>query len=168
MRETGLRPSLLELEITEGVLIGDTQNALQTLTASKALGVTLAMDDFGTGDSSLSYLRKFPFDKLKIDRSFVRDLDEGSDGNSIVQAIIALSRSLRLEVTAEGVETAYQLAVLRAAGCTFVQGFLLGRPVGAHQIGLPDAAPALPRSDETVIRKPGTTLIPLFQQAASG
>ena len=168
MRETGLQPSLLELEITEGVLIGDTQNALQTLTALKALGVTLAMDDFGTGYSSLSYLKKFPFDKLKIDRSFVRDLDEGSDGNSIVQAIIALSRSLRLEVTAEGVETAYQLAVLRAAGCTFVQGFLLGRPVGAHQIGLPAPAPALPRSDETAIRKPGTTLIPLFQQASLG
>ena len=168
LRETGLQPSLLELEITEGVLIGDTQNALQTLTALKALGVTLAMDDFGTGYSSLSYLKKFPFDKLKIDRSFVRDLDEGSDGNSIVQAIIALSRSLRLEVTAEGVETAYQLAVLRAAGCTFVQGFLLGRPVGAHQIGLPAPAPALPRSDETAIRKPGTTLIPLFQQASLG
>jgi diguanylate cyclase len=168
LRETGLRPSLLELEITEGVLIGDTQNALQTLTALKALGVTLAMDDFGTGYSSLSYLKKFPFDKLKIDRSFVRDLDGGSDGNSIVQAIIALSHSLHLEVTAEGVETAYQLAVLRAAGCTFVQGFLLGRPIGAHQIGLPEPAPALPRSDETAIRKPGTTLIPLFQQASLG
>jgi diguanylate cyclase len=168
LRETGLEPSLLELEITEGVLIGDTLNALQTLTALKALGVTLAMDDFGTGYSSLSYLKKFPFDKLKIDRSFVRDLDDGSDGKSIVQAIIALSSSLRLEVTAEGVETTHQLAVLRAAGCTFVQGFLLGRPIDAHLIGRSNHLPLTLPADEAAIRVPAKTLIPLFHQGALG
>ncbi len=165
LRETGLSPSRLELEITEGVLIGDTQNALRTLTALKALGVTLAMDDFGTGYSSLSYLKKFPFDKLKIDRSFVRDLDEGAAGDSIVQAIIALAHSLRLAVTAEGVETAHQLAVLQAAGCSFVQGFLLGRPISAKQIDRGDAEPRPPRGGVAMIRRAKTTLIPLFRQA---
>ncbi|WP_428487507.1 bifunctional diguanylate cyclase/phosphodiesterase [Rhodopila sp.] len=134
LHDSGLDPSLLELEITEGVLMDDTEQALTTLMALKERGVTLAMDDFGTGYSSLSYLKKFPFDKLKIDRSFVRDLDDNANGEPIVAAIIALSRSLRLEVTAEGVETPRQLALLRAERCAFIQGFLLGRPMLANQI----------------------------------
>ncbi|HEX3995390.1 MAG TPA: EAL domain-containing protein [Acetobacteraceae bacterium] len=141
LKQTGLPPKRLELEITEGTLMADTQNALRILTSLKGLGVKLAMDDFGTGYSSLSYLRKFPFDKLKIDRSFISDLEDDTEAETIVQAIIAMSRSLRLDVTAEGVETKRQLSMLRALGCNFVQGYLLGRPRTAaqveHQIGKP-------------------------------
>lgn len=128
LRETGLAPTRLELEITEGLLMDDTEQAMAMLTALRRLGVKLAMDDFGTGYSSLSYLKKFLFDKLKIDRSFIRDLDDSADARPIVQAIIAMARSLHLNVTAEGVETERQLAYLRQQGCRFVQGFLLGRP----------------------------------------
>ncbi|WP_158927776.1 EAL domain-containing protein [Acidisphaera sp. S103] len=134
LKQTGLPPKRLELEITEGTLMADTQNALRILTSLKALGVKLSMDDFGTGYSSLSYLRKFPFDKIKIDRSFVSDLEDDSEAETIVQAIIAMSRSLRLDVTAEGVETKQQLSMLRALGCNFVQGYLLGRPRSAAQL----------------------------------
>jgi diguanylate cyclase (GGDEF)-like protein/PAS domain S-box-containing protein len=135
LRRTGLPAERLELEITEGTLMDDTGNALRTLTALKALGVKIAMDDFGTGYSSLSYLRKFPFDKIKIDRSFISDVEDDAKAESIVQVIINLSRSLRLDVTAEGVETQPQLDMLRTHGCTFAQGFLLGRPNPAGQIG---------------------------------
>jgi diguanylate cyclase len=134
LHRTGLPPRRLELEITEGTLMDDTQNALRILTSLKGLGVKIAMDDFGTGYSSLSYLRRFPFDKIKIDRSFISDADSDSDAETIVQAIIAMGRSLRLHVTAEGVEKREQLAMLRALGCDFVQGFLLGRPCSADQL----------------------------------
>jgi diguanylate cyclase (GGDEF)-like protein/PAS domain S-box-containing protein len=134
LKQTGLPPKRLELEITEGTLMTDTQNALRILTSLKGLGVKLAMDDFGTGYSSLSYLRKFPFDKLKIDRSFISDLEDDTEAETIVQAIIAMSRSLRLDVTAEGVETKRQLSMLRALGCNYVQGYLLGRPRTAAQV----------------------------------
>jgi diguanylate cyclase len=135
LRRTGLPAARLELEITEGTLMDDTQNALRILNALKALGVKISMDDFGTGYSSLSYLRKFPFDKIKIDRSFISDVGDDSEAETIVQAIIALGRSLRLDVTAEGVETRQQLSMLRGHGCTFAQGYLLGRPHPADQIG---------------------------------
>ena len=136
LRQTCLPPNRLELEITEGTLMDDTQNALRILTSLKALGVKIAMDDFGTGYSSLSYLRKFPFDKIKIDRSFISDVEDDSEAETIVQAIIAMSRSLRLDVTAEGVETKQQLSMLRALGCNYVQGYLLGRPRSASQLDL--------------------------------
>ena len=136
LRRTGLKPDRLELEITEGTLMADTHNALRILSELKALGLKIAMDDFGTGYSSLSYLRKFPFDKIKIDRSFISDFEDDVEAETIVQAIIAMSRSLRLDVTAEGVETKQQLATLRALGCRFVQGYLLGRPCAASQLGL--------------------------------
>jgi diguanylate cyclase (GGDEF)-like protein/PAS domain S-box-containing protein len=135
LRQTGLPPERLELEITEGTLMGDTENALKILTSLKALGVKIAMDDFGTGYSSLSYLRKFPFDKIKIDRSFISDVEDDAEAETIVQTIIAMGRSLRLDVTAEGVETTRQLAMLRTHGCTFAQGYLLGRPAPAGQLG---------------------------------
>jgi diguanylate cyclase (GGDEF)-like protein/PAS domain S-box-containing protein len=141
LRQTGLSPKRLELEITEGTLMADTNNALRVLTSLKALGVKLSMDDFGTGYSSLSYLRKFPFDKIKIDRSFISDLEDDSEAETIVQAIIAMSRSLRLVVTAEGVETKQQLAMLRALNCNFVQGYLLGRPRSASQLELQSGKP---------------------------
>jgi diguanylate cyclase (GGDEF)-like protein len=154
LRRTGLPPARLELEITEGTLMHDTQNALRILTALKALGAKVAMDDFGTGYSSLSYLRKFPFDKIKIDRSFISDVEDDAEAETIVQAIIAMSRTLRLDVTAEGVETQRQLAMLRAHGCTFAQGHLLGRPCPASQLGIARRVGigehALPRLEVTV------------------
>jgi diguanylate cyclase (GGDEF)-like protein len=128
LRETGLEPSRLELEITEGVLLHDTEATLATLAALRSLGVRIAMDDFGTGYSSLSYLRRFPFDKIKIDRSFVAHLG-APDADAIVRAIISLGRALGMRANAEGVETAEQAARLRAEGCEEVQGFHFGRPV---------------------------------------
>jgi diguanylate cyclase (GGDEF)-like protein len=130
LEETGLDPKRLELEITEGLLMNDTQSVLNELNTLKALGVAIVMDDFGTGYSSLSYLWKFPFDKIKIDRSFMRALDE-KDGlvGDILTAIVSLSRSLHLRVTAEGVETQAQAEFLRELACDQVQGFLFGRPM---------------------------------------
>lgn len=142
LRRTGLPPERLELEITEGTLMDDTRNALRILTALKALGVKIAMDDFGTGYSSLSYLRKFPFDKIKIDRSFISDVENDTEAEIIVHAIIAMGRSLRLDVTAEGVETQRQLEMLRDHGCNFAQGYLLGRPSPADQRLRVSAMPA--------------------------
>jgi len=109
-------------------LIGDADQALATLRALKSQGVKIALDDFGTGYSSLSYLRRFPFDRLKIDRSFVAELGVNDEAGSIVRCVIAMAQSLRLAVTAEGVETAGQLAMLRTMRCGHLQGFLLGRP----------------------------------------
>lgn len=134
LRRHDLPPGRLELEITEGVLINDVERALATVRALKALGVVIALDDFGTGYSSLSYLRRFPFDKIKIDRSFVQALGEDEDAEAIVQSIIAMGRSLKLAVTAEGVETDAQLDLLRGLQCSEVQGFLLGRPTAEPTI----------------------------------
>lgn len=122
---SGLDPSRLDLEVTEGVFLDDTDGVLETLKTLKEQGIRISMDDFGTGYSSLGYLQKFPFDKIKIDQSFVR----GSGGGNIVRAIAALGSSLGMRTVAEGVETAEQLAEVRAAGCTHVQGYLTGRPV---------------------------------------
>jgi EAL domain-containing protein (putative c-di-GMP-specific phosphodiesterase class I) len=134
LHDTGLAPERLELEITEGVLIEDSAHTLAVLRALKRLGVHIVLDDFGTGYSSLSYLRRFPFDKLKIDQSFMQGLGEDGDSDAIVRAILALAQSLRLEVTAEGVETEAQLRVLRHYGCEQVQGFLLGLPAPGLRI----------------------------------
>ncbi|MFB2553213.1 PAS domain S-box protein [Ensifer soli] len=147
--ETGLSPHLLELEITEGVLLEDADHAVSVLNALKALGIKLAMDDFGTGYSSLSYLRNFPFDVLKIDRSFIMDLDTTKTARPIVQAILALGRSLGIEVTAEGVETNEQLAVLTADKCNEIQGYLMSRPLTAETMaelieGVPELTSAAP------------------------
>lgn len=132
--ETGLEPSLLELEVTEGILLEDADRAISLLKELKEVGVTLAMDDFGTGYSSLSYLRNYPFDVIKIDRSFVSDLDRKESARPIVQAILGLGRALGISVTAEGVETNEQLAILTADQCNEVQGFLLARPLRAEQV----------------------------------
>jgi diguanylate cyclase (GGDEF)-like protein/PAS domain S-box-containing protein len=131
---SGLPGPLLELEITEGVLIDDAARAARILNELKTLGVKLALDDFGTGYSSLSYLRNFPFDVIKIDRSFIRDLDTSASARAIVQAIVALGKALGLSVTAEGVETHGQLATLAADQCDEVQGFLLARPMAPEQL----------------------------------
>jgi diguanylate cyclase (GGDEF)-like protein/PAS domain S-box-containing protein len=128
LRETGLAAGRLELEVTESVLIRDPERALQTLTQLKAIGVSIAMDDFGTGYSSLSNLRNFPFDKIKIDRSFVRAIDINKQAATIVRAVLGLGRGLGLPVIAEGVETSGELAVLNAEGCREAQGYFFGRP----------------------------------------
>lgn len=123
LEETGLKPSRLEIEITESLLIRDTDKNLKTLWGLKQLGVRVSMDDFGTGYSSLGNLRSFPFDKIKIDRSFVSDLKNSVDAAAIIRAVLGLGRSLGITTTAEGVETRDQLAYLRAEGCSEVQGF---------------------------------------------
>jgi len=126
--ETGLSPSRLELEITEGVLIGDFARAVSILRRLKNLGVRIAMDDFGTGYSSLSYLQSFPFDGIKIDRAFVADIANNQQSAAIVRAVIALSRGLGVPVVAEGVETEEQRQFLADEKCDGIQGYLIGRP----------------------------------------
>ncbi|EJW13398.1 diguanylate cyclase [Rhodovulum sp. PH10] len=132
---SGLAPQRLELEITETVLLQDTDATIATLNELRDLGVRISMDDFGTGYSSLGYLRRFPFDKIKIDRSFIHDLAEQSDSIAIVRAIAGLGSALGITTTAEGVETPFQLQQLRDEGCTEVQGYLLSEPKPASELG---------------------------------
>jgi diguanylate cyclase (GGDEF)-like protein len=129
LRDSGLAPARLELEITETAMLQDTNATLETLHALRALGVSIALDDFGTGYSSLSYLRRFPFDRIKIDQSFVRELGGPRDCSAIVRAVVQLSHELGMATTAEGVETVDQLRMLAAAGCTDIQGYLFSPPV---------------------------------------
>jgi diguanylate cyclase (GGDEF)-like protein len=131
---SGLSPRRLELEVTESVLLDATAESLAVLHQLKATGVAIVLDDFGTGYSSLSYLRIFPFDKIKIDRSFVAEFSSRADCAAIVCAVAGLGRSLQLDTTGEGVETAEQFELLRAAGCSQVQGFLFDRPVPASEL----------------------------------
>ncbi|WP_374378215.1 putative bifunctional diguanylate cyclase/phosphodiesterase [Dongia sp.] len=132
--ETGLDPQRLELEITEGVLIEDTDRTLAILRELKAAGIHISLDDFGTGFSSLSYLQRFPFDKIKIDRSFIWAMEQNADSMAIVRAVIALGRSLRITVTAEGVEKPSQLAALGRENCDQAQGYLFGKPMSAVEL----------------------------------
>lgn len=133
LRRSGLAPHRLELEVTEGVLLTDGPGSLATLQRLKSLGVRISMDDFGTGYSSLAYLRRFAFDRIKIDRSFVSDFPANRDCAAIVHAILGLGRSLGIAVTAEGVETPEQLERMRAEGCDEAQGFLISRPLPAAE-----------------------------------
>jgi EAL domain-containing protein (putative c-di-GMP-specific phosphodiesterase class I) len=127
--ETGLKPSRLELEITEGVLIDDFSRAISMLRKLKSLGVRIAMDDFGSGYSSLSYLHAFPFEKIKIDRAFIGDVEANRQSMAIVRAIITLGHSLNIPVLAEGVETDGQRRFLTQEHCDELQGYLTGRPL---------------------------------------
>ena len=126
--ETGLSPKRLDLEITESTFIADKARALHVLRQVKALGVSLSIDDFGVGYSSFDTLRSFPFDKIKIDGCFTRDAERSSEARAILRSVLALGRSLGIPVLAEGVETAEQLALLRAEGCAEAQGYYLGKP----------------------------------------
>jgi EAL domain-containing protein (putative c-di-GMP-specific phosphodiesterase class I) len=128
LAETRVAPARVVLEVTEGVLMDDPDEAKIRLDALRALGVRLALDDFGTGYSSLTYLQRFPFDKLKIDRGFVAPLGRAADSRAMVQAIVALGRALGLSLLAEGVETEEQRVLLRLAGCEEMQGFLFAQP----------------------------------------
>jgi diguanylate cyclase (GGDEF)-like protein/PAS domain S-box-containing protein len=134
LAETALPPHLLHLEITETILLESGPSTLEALVALKDLGAVLSLDDFGTGYSSLSYLRRYPFDMLKIDQAFIREI-EGDAGAGMVEAIMAMARSLKLQVIAEGVENRAQLDALRARGCDIIQGFLVSPPLAAEEFG---------------------------------
>jgi diguanylate cyclase (GGDEF)-like protein len=141
LAETEFNPTQLELEVTESTLLGNVETAELAMFRLKALGVRLALDDFGTGYSSLLYLRRFPFDKLKIDRSFVLSIERAADAAAIVHAVVSLGRGLGMKVTAEGVETAEQHLFLRAAGVHSMQGYRFGRPGTAAAISARLASP---------------------------
>ncbi len=141
LSETDFEPTRLELEVTESTLLGNVDTAELAMFRLKALGVRLALDDFGTGYSSLLYLRRFPFDKLKIDSSFVRSIERAADAAAIVHAVVSLGRGLGMKVTAEGVETAEQHLFLRAAGVHSMQGYRFGRPGPAADISTRLATP---------------------------
>jgi diguanylate cyclase (GGDEF)-like protein len=129
LADSGLKPGRLEVEVTETVLIRDDQEALTILQQLRQLGVRISLDDFGTGYSSLSYLHRFPFDKIKIDRSFVKDLGQPEDASAIVQAVVSMAASRSMGTTAEGVETEAQRQILRAFGCSQMQGYLFSAAV---------------------------------------
>jgi diguanylate cyclase (GGDEF)-like protein/PAS domain S-box-containing protein len=131
LRDTGLAPDLLELEVTESSMMHDAEQAVQVLTALKSMGVRLAIDDFGTGYSSLAQLNRFPIDTLKVDRSFIRNIPSDAEGRAIAEAIIAMGRTLKLTVVAEGVETDDQRVFLRDLACDQMQGYLFSKPVSA-------------------------------------
>lgn len=133
LKETGLDPAYLELEITESITMNNKNGVIEKLHALKRLGIHIGMDDFGTGYSSLSYLKKFPIDTLKIDKSFVRDITTDQDDAAIVQAVIAMGHSLKLNVVAEGVETEEQLSFLREQDCDEIQGFWFSKPLPVDQ-----------------------------------
>jgi EAL domain-containing protein (putative c-di-GMP-specific phosphodiesterase class I) len=137
LHESGLPAKLLELEITELTAMQQTDATLGTLNKLKELGVSIAIDDFGIGYSSLSYLKRFPVDKLKIDRSFTADLPADKEQCAIVTAIVALGRALKLDVVAEGVETEAQRAFLQKCRCHYLQGYLVGRPLDADAAAQP-------------------------------
>lgn len=134
LEDVGLDPKRLEIEVTESLFLEDSREVLKTLDKFRAQGIKLSLDDFGTGYSSLNYLHKFKVDKLKIDRAFVQKITEGADGLAIVRAIVGLASTLDIETTAEGIETAQQLDIIRRTGCDQAQGFLISKPKSAVEI----------------------------------
>jgi EAL domain-containing protein (putative c-di-GMP-specific phosphodiesterase class I) len=129
LRATGVSPSMIELEITESMVMRDPERAVAIMHALRAMGVRLSIDDFGTGHSSLGYLKRFPIDRLKVDRSFVRDLPHNGDDLAITRAVIAMAHSLRMSVVAEGVEHQEQFDLLRKEGCDEFQGYYCRPPL---------------------------------------
>ena len=129
LEETGMDPTLLELEVTESMIMHNSDRAVRVLTEIKSLGVRLAIDDFGTGYSSLSHLKRFPIDTLKVDRSFIRELPRDAEDRAIAEAIIAMGKTLSLTVVAEGVETPEQQAFLSDRSCDEMQGFYFSKPI---------------------------------------
>jgi EAL domain-containing protein (putative c-di-GMP-specific phosphodiesterase class I) len=132
IRQTGIDASQLEIELTESGLMEDPDGVARTLHRLRALGLTIAIDDFGTGYSSLAYLKSFPVGVLKIDRSFVRDLETDANDRGIAEAVISMARVLKVDVVAEGVETRGQLDVLEAMGCQLAQGYYISQPLPAE------------------------------------
>jgi diguanylate cyclase (GGDEF)-like protein len=154
LQETGMAGEFLELEVTESVVMHNPQEAVRILEQLSEQGIHISVDDFGTGYSSLSYLKQFRLDTLKIDRSFVRDINSDADDAAIVRSVIALAHSLRLQVIAEGVETAEQLEYLRALGCDQYQGYFRSKPVPAAEF-------------EAMLRTPGGLLKPMASAAST-
>jgi EAL domain-containing protein (putative c-di-GMP-specific phosphodiesterase class I) len=151
---SGMSPVLLQLEVTESMMMRNVGRALKVLDAIQSRGIRLAIDDFGTGYSSMSLMKHFPIDTIKIDRSFVRDLPQDSEDQAIAQAIISMGKALGMTVVAEGVENAEQEAFLRTHGCDEMQGFLISKPLPARQMAellrpmeLPIAPPLQPEPD---------------------
>ena len=134
IRETGISPESLTLEITEGIAMKNVDQNIRMLEELRALGLSISIDDFGTGYSSLAYLKRFPLNTLKIDRSFIQDITTNMDDREITKAIIAMGQNLRLKVLAEGVETIEQIEILRASGCDYIQGYYYSRPLPAQQV----------------------------------
>jgi EAL domain-containing protein (putative c-di-GMP-specific phosphodiesterase class I) len=134
LAKSGLSPHRLEIELTESALLRNDADTISTLQQLKKLGVAVVLDDFGTGFSSLTYLRMFPFDKIKIDRTFVSEMSTNHECAAIVAAVVNLARGIDMIATAEGVETREQVSMLRAAGCTQAQGFLFGRPAPPSEL----------------------------------
>lgn len=134
LHESGLPPERLELEISESVLMDGSDENLKSLDRLRRQGIAIVLDDFGTGYSSLNYLRLFPFDRIKIDRSFVKEISANADCAAIVSAVAGLGRSLHIGTVAEGVETETQLMLARAAGCTEAQGYLFGKPRSSSEL----------------------------------
>ena len=146
LRASGLAPQLLEIELTESLLVENVEHAMGVMGRLKAIGTALSIDDFGTGYSSLNYLKRFPIDSLKIDRSFVRDIATSPKDAAIVKAISALARSLGMGLIAEGVEEPWQVEFLRARHCTEMQGYLFSKPLSAEELPAALARPfPLPR-----------------------
>ncbi len=133
LQDAGVEPTLLELEITESMMMNNTEKTIQMLEELRRMGIQIAIDDFGIGYSSLSHLKQFPIDILKIDRSFIKDIPGDKADEAITDAIIAMSKSLKIKVVAEGVETVEQLQFLRARGCDEIQGYFFSRPVAAAE-----------------------------------
>ncbi len=144
LRETGMRPADLEIEITEGILLDDESTAANTIRSLRSTGIRIALDDFGTGYSSLSYLKRYPVDRIKIDRSFIAQLSKANASDAIVQAMVTLAHALNIEVTAEGVETEEQFRALIGMGCNTFQGYLFSQPLSLDDIEARFADP-LPR-----------------------
>jgi diguanylate cyclase (GGDEF)-like protein len=161
LRETELDPAFLEIEITESSVMADVEHSISVLRKLKELGVQLSVDDFGTGYSSLSYLKRFPIDVLKIDQSFVRDVESDPDSAAIVLSIISLAHNLRLHVIAEGVEEGTQLAYLQGHACDFMQGYHFSRPLpaGQFEILLQEGACLAIESDEAAVHRPTLLII---------
>jgi EAL domain-containing protein (putative c-di-GMP-specific phosphodiesterase class I) len=134
LKECNTEPGQLELELTEGVLVEDADQAQAAMMDLRSLGVKLALDDFGTGYSSLIYLRRFAFDKIKIDKSFLDQMEATGESAILVHSVVHLGRALGLEVTAEGVETEEQRRFLQAVGCHLLQGYLFSKPVPAEKL----------------------------------
>jgi EAL domain-containing protein (putative c-di-GMP-specific phosphodiesterase class I) len=134
MAETDISPNWLALEITEGIAMQNVDHNISVLEQLRALGVTISIDDFGTGYSSLAYLKRFPLNTLKIDKSFISDLETNEDDQEIARLIITLGQNLKLKVLAEGVETLGQLDFLRRNGCDLVQGYIFSRPLPADEV----------------------------------
>jgi len=153
LRDTGLDPHLLQIELTESVMLGGQLRAVEAMSRLAALGVSLAIDDFGTGYSCLSYLPKLPFDALKIDRSFVSELGIRNEVDAMVHSLVTLAHNFGMRVIAEGVETDQQLAMIAEIGCNEVQGYLLGKPAA-------DATPYIRESqqDRAIARRPTLSL----------